>query len=466
MAIIKHVNPATHAFIKSYISLIYVKRSSMNRSFTRGDEIGSLFFVLQSAHADNIPDLVEGLIHESIHDHLHRLERRESFFTTIDLNQVTVASPWSGVTIDTASLLHAYFVWYGLWNFYIQCQEKGLRRFDAEALERLCAKGFLATEPAAILGDSAAHIHTGLLASLNEMMRDVRSHYETQAKLKKPQLFLAFGPKDDPESQNISEEVDFFFAWEDYGKTWSLFMQDGELSVTRGDFHPPLPLQANCRIYHRYPIESKVECDPVMEASLLIMTMKEELVVGAVGLSMSDNNDKLFQLSRFGRLSPHTKVVNRWPRLENPEAWITKGLSGTKTRAEKYMAHVEGGARIDLPVMLQKEIRGKEFKLHFFLEGGKPAIISHEVIRSGKEIDIRFCLMREKYRRAEVIPEEIRETALAIHRACGKSYFDMDYIVGGQQEPAVHVLEWNDSPGLTLDNMDPDGSVIKRILKG
>ncbi len=116
--------------------------------------------------------------------------------------------------------------------------------------------------------------------------------------------------------------------------------------------------------------------------------------------------------------------------------------------------------------MLQKEIRGKEFKLHFFLEGGKPAIISHEVIRSGKEIDIRFCLMREKYRRADVIPEEIREAALAIHRACGKSYFDMDYVVGGQQEPAVHVLEWNDSPGLTLDNMDPDGSVIKRILRG
>lgn len=81
-------------------------------------------------HSD-MPEIVDMLVHESIHQYLHLFE--EQLFTFVNLKKVCpesvedriYPSPWSGNLLDLRSYTHAILVWYGLWNFWTQVYESG-----------------------------------------------------------------------------------------------------------------------------------------------------------------------------------------------------------------------------------------------------------------------------------------------------------------------------------------------------
>lgn len=75
---------------------------------------------------DDMPEIVDMLVHESIHQYLHLFEEQISAFVNLEkvneqtLNDKVFPSPWSGNLLDLRSYTHAILVWYGLWHFWSQ----------------------------------------------------------------------------------------------------------------------------------------------------------------------------------------------------------------------------------------------------------------------------------------------------------------------------------------------------------
>jgi HEXXH motif-containing protein len=86
--------------------------SSSNRAM-----VGTCLFTNLHAAPDVVHVCVEGVLHESIHQHLYRTERASGNFCDLDDGR-TYRSPWSGNRIPLHSLVHAAFVWFGLLNLW------------------------------------------------------------------------------------------------------------------------------------------------------------------------------------------------------------------------------------------------------------------------------------------------------------------------------------------------------------
>lgn len=96
-------------------------------------------------HGD-LPEIVDMLVHESIHQYLHLFE--EQCFPFVDetkinaklVNERIFASPWSGKLLDLRSYTHAILVWYGLyyfWNQYISYNPNHAEISSSQAEEKL-----------------------------------------------------------------------------------------------------------------------------------------------------------------------------------------------------------------------------------------------------------------------------------------------------------------------------------------
>ena len=91
-------------------------------SFSTGPLIGKMF--LANLHSNDskgwrVGNIVDALVHETIHSLIYMIE----LFAPLCTDQRKAlshfgVSPWSGRTLDLHSLLHACFVWFGLWNFW------------------------------------------------------------------------------------------------------------------------------------------------------------------------------------------------------------------------------------------------------------------------------------------------------------------------------------------------------------
>lgn len=80
---------------------------------------------------DDMPEIVDMLVHESIHQYLHLFE--EQLFAFVELKKMyeelldsrQFPSPWSGNMLDIRSYTHAILVWYGLAHFWKQFIDSG-----------------------------------------------------------------------------------------------------------------------------------------------------------------------------------------------------------------------------------------------------------------------------------------------------------------------------------------------------
>lgn len=112
--------PSTLDFVDRHADTLMLRRSpaiagassSSNRAL-----VGVCLFTNLHEAPDAVHVCVEGVLHESIHQHLYRTERAQGNFCDLD-DERTYRSPWSGNRIPLHSLVHAAFVWFGLLNLW------------------------------------------------------------------------------------------------------------------------------------------------------------------------------------------------------------------------------------------------------------------------------------------------------------------------------------------------------------
>lgn len=121
-------------------------------------------------------DLIDGLVHETIHCVIDVLEMREPLI--IDERPCAsrvVASPWTKRGLDVDTYLQACFVWFGLWNLWLQAMNtESLAPRSVLRCLGACARGFLAADVVSPLRDIDSLLAPRLLPVVEEMQSAVR----------------------------------------------------------------------------------------------------------------------------------------------------------------------------------------------------------------------------------------------------------------------------------------------------
>jgi hypothetical protein len=120
-----------------------------------------------------VDQVVDALVHESIHSMLYKLELIHPFYTDQNAALYTkVASPWTGRILELHSFVHACFVWYGLLMLWSRASEPS--SFGQQAKER-ARRGFLAAPlREAVAGEPAQAIHPEVYGVLERLFQEVR----------------------------------------------------------------------------------------------------------------------------------------------------------------------------------------------------------------------------------------------------------------------------------------------------
>jgi HEXXH motif-containing protein len=123
------------------------------------------------------PELIDGIVHETIHAIIDIVELTEPLIIEATaLGPRLITSPWTGRQLDLNTYLQACFVWYGLWNLW--CQALGSESPAASsAIHYAClaARGFCTTDITDPLADMRRGLAPDLLEILDELQRRVRA---------------------------------------------------------------------------------------------------------------------------------------------------------------------------------------------------------------------------------------------------------------------------------------------------
>ncbi|MGE3683703.1 MAG: hypothetical protein AB7G93_18420 [Bdellovibrionales bacterium] len=143
-------NPKASLFVHDMIQLVICRWRP---------EIAGLFTSSQITHVgrvtlDNVLEaktaqLIDGLVHESIHSYLYMVEERERFLATRLDPGVFVSSPWTGRNICLHSFVHACFVWFSLHTLRSSWQSP--KEYRGKSFAEFVRRGFTRTEFTQIL---------------------------------------------------------------------------------------------------------------------------------------------------------------------------------------------------------------------------------------------------------------------------------------------------------------------------
>jgi hypothetical protein len=133
-SIIERVSPAAHSLIENFTTIIQFRNNETRPSVVNSSTHTSIGLIrcdnFHKLHND-LPEIVDMLVHESTHQYLHLFEEQALPFIDVSGTPKAVVdardlpSPWSGNPLDLRSYTHAILVWYGLVNFWSQYLESG-----------------------------------------------------------------------------------------------------------------------------------------------------------------------------------------------------------------------------------------------------------------------------------------------------------------------------------------------------
>ena len=84
--------------------------------------------------------VVDALLHESIHCLISKMEISDNLFSSyLDAGSISVTSPWSGRTLPLWAYVHACFLWFGSWHFW---QLAGAHTGRAQDFVETARRGF------------------------------------------------------------------------------------------------------------------------------------------------------------------------------------------------------------------------------------------------------------------------------------------------------------------------------------
>ncbi len=145
-AIVAKVSPSALSMVECFTTVIQFRQNTERPNVVNSSRHTSIGLIrcdnFHKLH-DDMPEVVDMLVHESIHQFLHLFE--EQLFAFVDvtkaptetLDERLYPSPWSGNLLDLRSFTHAILVWYGLANFWEQFY---LGRFEHPEVSNELAK--------------------------------------------------------------------------------------------------------------------------------------------------------------------------------------------------------------------------------------------------------------------------------------------------------------------------------------
>ena len=146
---IEAIFPQTSRTFAKMVRVVVLRRDSRLAEFrAASSSVGIGRIVLRNPHRDSatVPEIVDGLVHESIHALLDIVELGVPFVgRSFDGQRVT--SPWTGRALDLRTYIHACFVWYGLLRFWSAALNDAARFGDRAvplSYVLMASRGFIA----------------------------------------------------------------------------------------------------------------------------------------------------------------------------------------------------------------------------------------------------------------------------------------------------------------------------------
>jgi hypothetical protein len=145
-------------------------------SFSTRSTIGQMGLVNVHTEPWVTERISNAIIHESIHSLIYKLQLKliNNLYTDDEAaERVTAVSPWSGRTLFLHSVVHACFVWFGLWSFW---SLSPIQDDATRALKEKAARGFLSGPLQAGLSSEAYEcIRPDTRLAIDEMFKRVTS---------------------------------------------------------------------------------------------------------------------------------------------------------------------------------------------------------------------------------------------------------------------------------------------------
>jgi hypothetical protein len=140
------VSPTAMAAVRGAVQVVALVRAPAltagTHSFSTRSVIGKLGLVNLHTEPWLTYRISNAIIHESIHSLIYKLQLRHANALYTDeaaAERLAAVSPWSGRTLRLHSVVHACFVWFGLWSFW---RLSPVRDVGTQTLQEKARRGF------------------------------------------------------------------------------------------------------------------------------------------------------------------------------------------------------------------------------------------------------------------------------------------------------------------------------------
>lgn len=195
LGIIDDLAPIYGIMIRNYVRRIVLRKSltpdQVEEATTKGQLVhgsehaprrpGVICILNPHLHMCDVPDCVERLLHESVHNVLAAWETVNGQFTTNDNNYRPV-SPWSGNPIPNSSFIHATFIYYMCHNLFLKFHRSSYGAHPdysagiVRSLNRF-AIGFLGNKSIYEQLLPSAPLRNDIRSVLETFQAEIKSHY-------------------------------------------------------------------------------------------------------------------------------------------------------------------------------------------------------------------------------------------------------------------------------------------------
>lgn len=179
MNYIQSVCPHTFQFILSHTVMISLFRDNgrYQSNFSSDIAIGKIHSLNFERIQDDFCEVVDFLVHETIHNYLHLIEEDiAQFLPDHEMGELSgerlAKSPWTGNMICPQSYTHAICVWYGLANFWTKADRIN-KREETKKMYNECVKGFFSGNVLSGLENFKSKIHPDFLFIVGQMTKSL-----------------------------------------------------------------------------------------------------------------------------------------------------------------------------------------------------------------------------------------------------------------------------------------------------
>lgn len=188
--IVAAVSKSAHSIIENFTTMIQFRNNTERANVVNSSTHTSIGLIrcdnFHKIHSD-LPEIVDMLVHESIHQYLHLYEEQISPF--VDEEKMTpelkterlFPSPWSGNPLDLRSYTHAVLVWYGLVHFWQQFIDSGYSHVEisqAQAQDKLSEALFGFVNSNSVLDNLGVNVqllNTDYIADIRRLQAEIKA---------------------------------------------------------------------------------------------------------------------------------------------------------------------------------------------------------------------------------------------------------------------------------------------------